>query len=71
MNYICTCECYHTAYSDALSLYMHTYRDILQVTIGSYSGQKFEGRPESRGYELHLFGCWPGELFNKFMWDQS
>ena len=41
---------------------MSTYRQTLQVTIGSYSGQKFDGRPESRGYELHLFGCWPGEL---------
>ena len=38
------------------------YRQTIQVTIGAYSGQKFDGRPESRGYELHLFGCWPGEL---------
>jgi len=43
--------------TDQILLYT---RYALQITIGEYDGYKFDGRPGSRGYEVHIFGCWPG-----------
>ncbi|XP_065915296.1 alpha-xylosidase BoGH31A-like isoform X1 [Dysidea avara] len=33
----------------------------LQIAVGAYDGYTFDGRPESRGYEVHIFGCWPAK----------
>ena len=53
--------------SQTVFIILHIYRQTLQITVSPYSGQKFDGRPDSRGYELHIFGCWPGRLYSNYL----